>query len=83
MSIDKTGFKHRASNVVAWVGFIIPAVFWFFLILDAIGLNGKIIFEVYPRDLQELIAFGLYPCCAVINYLMVGKMRLLPWKDIE
>jgi len=26
---------------------------------------------------------ALYIGCAVVNYLIVGSLRLLPWRDIE
>tara|TARA_B110000503_G_scaffold28515_1_gene45687 strand:- start:2105 stop:2368 length:264 start_codon:yes stop_codon:yes gene_type:complete len=84
MSIDKTGFKYQASNIIAWIGFIYTASFWFLGGLDTTGLEvysvGK---ALYPDGLGFFVAFGLYPCCALINYLVVGSPRLLPWKDIE
>jgi hypothetical protein len=83
MSIDKPEFKDRVSNAVAWVGFIYPAFFWFFFCLGELGVDVRPFKPLYPHDIKEFVAFGLYPCCALINYLMVGKMRLLPWKDIE
>jgi len=83
MGIDKTGVKYRVSNVLAWVGFIYPASFWFLAGLYTIGLEVDSLGEaLYPDSLMNFVAFGLYPCCALINYLIVGNMRLLPWKDI-
>jgi len=78
--------KERISNVLAWFGFSYPALFWFgFLVsftrFDALADNIKDMF--FSHDLHHFVAFGLYPCCAIVNYLLVGKMRLLPWKDIE
>lgn len=83
MSIDKTGVKYRVSNVLAWVGFIYPAFFWFFVCLGELGVDVRPLKPLYPHDIREFVAFGLYPCCALINYLIVGSLRLLPWKEIE
>ena len=81
MSIDKKGFKYRVSNVVAWGGSL--GAGWLIGLLVAIayrlGNNDDI------RGWEEPFFTGLavYLGCALINYLMVGNMRLLPWKDIE
>ena len=84
MSIDKTGVKYRVSNVLAWVGFIYPASFWFLGGLYTVGLEVNSVGQaLYPEGLELFVMFGLYPCCALINYLVVGSPRLLPWKDIE
>jgi len=81
MSIDKKGFKYRVSNVVAWGGSL--GAGWLIVLLvsiaDRLGNNDDI------RGWEELFFTGLavYLGCALINYLMVGKMRLLPWRNYE
>jgi len=83
MSIDKTGVKYRVSNVLAWGGYI-----GFILLIIGIAMtivemnNGRRV--PWEPFLEEMLwGLGAYLGCALINYLMVGKMRLLPWKDIE
>ena len=67
MSIDKKGFRYRLSNVLAWVG-LLNLVFWFSV---AKGMDALI------------VSVGSWLFLGVINYLMVGSLRLLPWRDIE
>jgi len=77
MSIDKKGFRYRLSNVLAWVG--------------SLGGGGLVVLLVvivarWPVLRWEEPVFttlAVYLGCALINYLMVGSLRLLPWKDIE
>ena len=85
MSIDKTGVKYRASKIIAWIGFIFPIIAWSSVVLYVIGLDAlaDLIRGAYPDWSRRFVLLGLYPCCAVINYLTVGNPRLLPWKDIE
>jgi hypothetical protein len=76
--------KERFSNVLAWLGFLYPALFWFgFLVsftrFDALADNIEDMF--FGGTLQMFIVFGLYPCCAIVNYLLVGRFRLLPWVE--
>lgn len=73
MSIDKKGFKYRVSNLVAWGGSL--GAGWLIVIKN----NDHI------RGWEEPFFTGLavYLGCALINYLMVGRFRLLPWRDIE
>ena len=74
MSIDKKGFRYRLSNVLAWGGSLWGG-WWIFLLVN---------FLDDIRRWEEFIFMGLvYLGCALINYLMVGSPRLLPWKDIE
>ena len=35
------------------------------------------------NESKRFVLFGLYPSSVVVNYLMVGSVRLLPWRDIE
>ena len=70
MSIDKKGFRYRLSNVLAWGGF--GCFLW--------GCHG------YSSDgFTDWIAMGAFVWVffGVINYLMVGSLRLIPWRDIE
>ena len=70
MNIDKKGFRYRLSNVLALGGF--GCFLW--------GCHD------YSLDrITESIILGAFVWAffGVINYLMVGSLRLLPWKDIE
>ena len=81
MSIDKKGFKYRVSNVVAWGGSL--GAGWTIVMLVTIAYRmGN---NLTNRNWEEPFFTGLavYLGCALINYLMVGNMRLLPWRDIE
>ena len=75
MSIDKKGFRYRLSNVLAWFGSLWGG--WCIVML--------VIFNDDIRHWEEPAVMGLavYLGCALINYLMVGSLRLLPWKEIE
>ena len=80
MSIDKKGFKYRVSNVLAWGGYI-----GFILLIISIAMtivemnNGRRV----PFWEEMLWGLGVYLGCALGNYLMIGSLRLLPWRDIE
>tara|TARA_R110000803_G_C11839599_1_gene304397 strand:+ start:266 stop:508 length:243 start_codon:yes stop_codon:yes gene_type:complete len=78
--------KERISNVLAWFGFSYPALFWFgylvsFTRFDALAKFIKDVFFPEEPMLFSFVAFGLYPCCAIANYLLVGRFRLLPWVE--
>lgn len=67
MNIDKKGFRYRLSNVLLWSA------------LGGIAL-GIILgdgFDVIMATIWLWLSVG------VINYLMMGSLRLLPWRDIE
>jgi len=68
MSIDKKGFRYRLSNVIAWFG------------LGCLVLEGFV--ALGPDGFSGTGAF-CWAFMGVINYLMMGSLRLLPWKDIE
>jgi hypothetical protein len=82
-------FLKRLSDVIAWLGFIYSAIFWVAFLMVEIGVVSseavfnvaKFIYPPYPYVLY--VTIGLYPCCAVINYLMVGSFRLLPWRKLD
>lgn len=67
MSVDKKGFKYRVSNVLAWLG------------------AGTVVLTVVNSWNIDLIGAALAFQCflGVINYLMMGSFRLLPWRDID
>ena len=69
MSIDKNGFRYRLSNVLSWGALGGVALGLLFVPTD--GTNGV------------LVAGSFWLFFGVINYLMVGSLRLLPWKGIE
>jgi len=67
MSVDKKGFKYRVSNVLAWL-----------------GLGTVVLIIVGTLDTEAIGAALAFQCfLGVINYLMMGSFRLLPWRDIE
>ena len=81
MSIDKKGFRYRLSNVLAWFGFLGVFGFGFsvsFFLLELL-LDGVSYFFLKVA----LLSVAPYLFVGVINYLMVGSVRLLPWRDIE
>jgi|SaaInlStandDraft_1057018.scaffolds.fasta_scaffold81507_2 hypothetical protein len=67
MSSDKKGFKYRVSNVLACLG------------------AGTVVLTVVNSWDIDLIGAALAFQCflGVINYLMIGSFRLLPWRDID
>ena len=82
MSIDKKGFRYRLSNVLAWGGSLGGGL----LIATLVTIASALLVNGWASNsLKEPMVAGLlvYLGCAVINYLIVGNMRLLPWKDIE
>ena len=80
MSIDKKGFKYRVSNVLAWGGYIgfIFLIISIAMTIDEINNGSRI-----PFWEEMLWGLGVYLGCALVNYLMIGSLRLLPWRDIE
>ena len=63
----EVGFIERFSNVLAWSGFVVTVL----TILNSINFMRF--------DASIWGALGFYGFCAVVNYLMVGRFRLLPW----
>ena len=72
MNIDKKGFRYRLSNVLAWFG-MLSLGFWFFV---GYATSALIV-------LPLIVGIGSWLFFALINYLMVGSLRLIPWRDIE
>ena len=84
MSIDKTGVKYRASNVLAWggpLGLIWGG--WYASGGDRLVSSPTSGLQIVGWEEPFFIGLAVYLGCALINYLMVGSLRLLPWKDIE
>ena len=79
--------KERFSNVLAWLGFLYPALFWFIVLVSFTRFDAlaKFLKDSFVPESNEpmllFLAFGLYPCCAIVNYLLVGRFRLLPWAE--
>ena len=73
MNAEKKGFKYRLSNVLAWLGFgvVICTIPGSILSFDMDGIGW----------MSAALAFQCF--IGVINYLMIGSFRLLPWRDIE
>lgn len=67
MNAEKKGFKYRLSNVLAWLGF------------------GVVAYNIIALNEFDYVGGALLFHCflGVINYLMIGSFRLLPWRDIE
>ena len=67
----KVSFLDRLSNVLSWLGFVVTVL----TILNSIS--------DLRFDPSILGALGFQGFLAIVNYLMVGRFRLLPWRDIE
>ena len=81
MDAEKKGFRYRLSNVLAWGGSLGAGFVMVLLVnIAARSADGRSI-----RGWEEPFFTGLavYLGCAVVNYLIVSSLRLLPWKDIE
>ena len=62
------GFFRRLSDVIAWIGF------------------GLMILAVYNiNDFNERfgVGVGVWFGFGVINYLLSGSLRLIPWRKLE
>ena len=60
-------FLERFSNVLAWLGFVVTVLTIF----------NSINFMRFDDSIWGALAF--YGFCAIVNYLLVGRLRLLPW----
>jgi hypothetical protein len=81
MSIDKKGFNYRVSNLVAWGGSLGAGWLIFMLVSIAYRLGNND--HIWGWEEPFFTGLAVYLGCALINYLMVGRFRLLPWRDIE
>ena len=72
--------KHRISNVLAWVG--IP-------FLPSLSICLVMLLLTQDKDYSIFVAiaiiFGLliWLPAGIVNYIMVGSFRVLPWKQIK
>jgi|TARA_B110000977_G_C10641326_1_gene324173 hypothetical protein len=72
--------KHRISNVLAWVG--IP-------FLPSLSICLVMLLLTQDKDYSIFVAiaiiYGLliWLPAGIVNYIMVGSFRVLPWKQIE
>ena len=72
--------KHRISNALAWVG--IP-------FLPSLSICLVMLLLTQDKDYSIFVAiaiiFGLliWLPAGIVNYIMVGSFRVLPWKQIE
>ena len=64
----EVSFRKRLSSVLAWLGFVTP--FW-------LGMFWRGSYYYHEGDF--ILGLYVYGLCAVINYLIVGRFRLLPW----
>ena len=75
----ETTFKERISNVISWAGFLC-------LVPSPISLFVG--FVVGGKEAEFLIVFaifgmGVWIVGGVVNYLLCGNLRLLPWEEKE
>ena len=72
--------KHRISNALAWVG--IPFLPSLSICLVMLLLTQD---KYYSIFVAIAIIFGLliWLPAGIVNYIMVGSFRVLPWKQIE
>ena len=72
--------KHRVSNVLAWTGFPF---------LPSLSICLVMLLLTQDKDYSIFVAiaiiFGLliWLPAGIVNYIMVGSFRVLPWKQIE
>ena len=62
------GFFRRVSDVTSWFGFGLMVV----MVYEGDNFNEKFIFSA-------IVWFGI----GVINYLLSGSLRLLPWLKLD
>jgi hypothetical protein len=75
--------KERFSNTLAWLGFSYLVVIPLSSYMDWWGVTSILIGTKYSIGQPEITFTVLvYVGCAVINYLMVGRFRFLPWLDV-
>jgi len=85
-------FKQRLSNVIAWFGFMLLSAItcWLmlmlltvlvFLFLDMLLLDMLSWEELGTATVAGILAFGSsWIPTVVTNYLLIGDLRILPWK---
>ena len=70
--------KERISNVLAWYGF---AIFFglVLLVIVQISIYGRYANGFGLNEYHMLYGLITYFVCGSINYVMAGRLRLLPW----
>jgi uncharacterized membrane protein len=85
----ETTFKERISNVISWAGFLWLVSLSFFGI-TAVFVNAAD--KGLERGLDTILEFTMYYVMAaitgwivvgIVNYLLCGNLRLLPWEEKE
>ena len=83
----------RVSNLVAWYPYLFPVLVTLSTIFWNLGLRDmSSLMEDLWQSLTPDFAFGtftgvisyiflLWLICGILNYLLVGRFRLLPWKQ--
>jgi len=71
MKEEAKGFKYRLSDVFSWLGFTILLFFISIIWTDNESIEGFLGGLVFGLPFH--IFFG------ILNYLLVGRMRLIPW----
>ena len=74
--------KERFSNVLAWLGFSYLVLVNVFAIMEMRDLTHILIGTRWVDEDEITFTVLVYVGCAVINYLMVGRFRFLPWLDV-
>lgn len=83
--------KQRISSVIAWLAFYYVSIFVLLLILTVtLETNGvyldSLLVDVTPFiELIYVESYKLmfYPFCLILNYILVGNFRLVPWRKLQ
>ena len=70
--------KERFSNILAWGSFV-PFATMLSLAIYFLTVEKESVKRVLESS-EFYIPAVVYVCCATLNYLIVGRFRLLPWK---
>ena len=78
-------FTVRLSNVLAWFGFSFIVINYIagFMRLEFITDTWIQSPSGYISDAEFGVMWLVYIGCAAVNYLMSGRMRLLPWRGVR
>ena len=72
--------KHRVSNVLAWAGFPFLPTLFICLVMSLLTQDKDYIIFVAIAIIYGLL---IWLPAGIVNYIMVGSFRVLPWKQIE
>ena len=72
--------KHRISNVLAWVGIPFLPSLSICLVMSLLTQDKDYIIFVAIAIIYGLL---IWLPAGIVNYIMVGSFRVLPWKQIE